>query len=53
MLSGGCCCSRSCLVGACLGAKYGIEGIPADWLEKTPSVERALKFAVTIMKNYH
>jgi ADP-ribosylglycohydrolase len=29
---GGDACSRANLIGACLGAKYGIEGIPIDWL---------------------
>ena len=38
-------------VGACLGAKYGIEFIPVDWINKTASVDKALKFAINIVSN--
>lgn len=31
----GCNCSRSCMAGAVLGAALGLDGVPADWIEKT------------------
>jgi len=41
ILAGGCNCSRANFIGACFGARYGIEnedniyGIPLDWIAKT------------------
>lgn len=51
MLAGGCNCSRLCTVGACLGAKYGLEGIPKEWLEKTTAAEEALHLALQLVKH--
>merc|ERR1719433_2076145 len=34
ILAGGCNCSRAFFIGSMLGAKYGVEGIPLDWMEK-------------------
>ncbi len=39
MLCGGDCCSRSVLIGACLGAKFGIDGIPTEWLNKVENMD--------------
>jgi hypothetical protein len=38
------------LVGACLGAKFGVEGIPVEWLEKTDAAVRALTLAIQLVK---
>merc|ERR1719361_1689048 len=32
-------CSRSNLIGACLGAKFGIQNIPEDWMGKVEGIE--------------
>ena len=37
-------------MGACLGAKYGIEGIPPEWMGRTLSVNRAIRLAIDIVK---
>ena len=31
-----------------LGAKYGVEGIPRDWIDKTKDAENILKLAITL-----
>ena len=49
-LVGGCNCSRGALVGACLGAKFGMAGIPKEWLEKTDAAKRALVLALQLVK---
>ena len=49
ILAGGCNCSRLCLIGACLGAKYGISVIPRDWLEKTAVAQEALQLALQLI----
>lgn len=49
-LVGGCNCSRASLVGACLGAKFGLEGIPLDWMEKTEMACKALSLAIQLVK---
>ena len=48
--AGGCCCSRSVLIGALSGAKNGIQGIPEDWIAKTSQAERVLEAALKIFK---
>ncbi|KAG2461635.1 CRJ1C protein, partial [Polypterus senegalus] len=35
MRCGGCSCSRGSFIGACLGAQYGLSGIPDSWKSKT------------------
>ncbi|KAK6311203.1 hypothetical protein J4Q44_G00192580 [Coregonus suidteri] len=35
MVCGGCTCSRSSFIGACLGAQIGLQGIPNSWKTKT------------------
>lgn len=32
-------CARSNFIGACLGAKFGIEGIPQVWIERVEGIE--------------
>ena len=49
-LVGGCNCSRVSLVGACLGAKFGLEAIPLDWMEKTEVAVKALSLAIQLVK---
>ena len=49
-LVGGCNCSRVCLVGVCLGAKFGVEAIPLKWLERTDAAKRALLLAIQLAK---
>ena len=49
ILAGGCNCSRLCLVGACLGAKYGLEVIPREWIEKTAVAEEALRLSLQLV----
>ena len=31
-----------------LGAKYGVEGIPLDWMEKTKNIDNILKLAIRL-----
>ena len=49
MRAGGCSCSRSNLIGACYGAKYGIEGIPTDWLKKVKDIEKVMVLAIKLL----
>jgi hypothetical protein len=35
ILAGGCNCSRSMFIGACLGAKFSLDSLPKDWIFKT------------------
>merc|ERR1711962_453775 len=46
--AGGCNCSRAFFIGAMLGAKYGVEGIPREWMEKTTNVGSILELAMNI-----
>ncbi len=46
--AGGCNCSRSVLIGACAGAKFGFEGIPEDWIEKSHNAESIVKNALDV-----
>jgi hypothetical protein len=48
--AGGCNCSRSFFIGAMLGARDGVSGIPRDWLEKTTHVEQILETAIDMVK---
>ncbi|KAG5286306.1 hypothetical protein AALO_G00013380 [Alosa alosa] len=49
MSCGGCTCSRSSFIGACIGAQVGPEGIPNAWKTKTlrynSLIEHAKKIA--------
>ncbi len=35
LIGGGCNCSRAVFVGAAMGAKFGLDAIPEDWISKT------------------
>jgi len=48
IIAGGCNCSRAFFIGAMLGAKNGVDGIPRDWIDKTTNVEKILKLAITL-----
>merc|ERR1712198_588279 len=44
--AGGCCCSRSFFAGAMAGARYGLDGIPKEWMDKTTNAEKVLEDAI-------
>jgi len=49
ILCGGDCCSRSNLIGACLGAKFGIQGIPMEWMSKVDGIEDILENCIKVL----
>ena len=51
IIAGGCNCSRANFIGSCFGAKYGINAIPLDWLNKTRNIENILKMCVELFSN--
>ena len=42
IVSGGCTCSRLTVVGACLGARDGLEAIPTAWITKTKKAREVM-----------
>ena len=48
IMAGGDSCSRGLIIGAYLGAKFGIDGIPVDWLDKVDNIEKILLEAKNI-----
>ena len=50
VLAGGCNCSRVSFIGACLGAKFGLESIPTEWIRKTFSAPHVLKLAIELVQ---
>ena len=46
--TGGDCCSRANVIGACYGALYGIESIPMEWMEKTSGIENTIEMAINL-----
>lgn len=48
ILAGGCNCSRSFFIGAMMGAKLGVGGIPKDWIERTNNAADILEMAMEI-----
>ena len=46
---GGDCCSRSNLIGACLGAKYGIDSMPLDWISRVEGIEDILDKCIKVL----
>lgn len=46
--AGGCNCSRGNLIGAAFGAKFGIDGIPVEWLNKVDNIENIVQQAIEI-----
>ena len=49
-IAGGDICSRSSFAGACLGAKFGINAIPKDWIEKSSQGVATLQLAIDLAK---
>lgn len=49
--AGGCCCSRSFFAGAMAGARYGLDGIPKEWMDKTTNAEKVLEDAINAFKD--
>ncbi|KAL6468389.1 hypothetical protein MHYP_G00240660 [Metynnis hypsauchen] len=45
MSCGGCSCSRSSFIGACIGAQVGLQGIPASWKSRTLRYGELLELA--------
>merc|ERR1719338_53088 len=45
VMCGGDACSRSNLIGACLGAKFGLQGIPAAWINEVIGIDDIIKNA--------
>lgn len=53
LFGGGCNCSRSNFIGACLGAAYGIgvsNGIPVEWIVRTDRAVETLELAIKLCK---
>ena len=50
VLAGGCNCSRVSFIGACLGAKFGLDGIPVEWIKKTHMAVHALRLAIQLVQ---
>ena len=46
VMCGGDACSRSNLIGACLGAKFGLQGIPAAWINEVIGIDDIIKNAI-------
>jgi len=49
ILAGGCNCSRAFFIGAMLGARDGVKGLPRSWIERTFSAETVLSLAMEIV----
>lgn len=48
--AGGNSCVRLMVVGACLGAKYGLDSIPVTWMEKTNAAKEALELSLALVE---
>jgi len=46
--AGGDCVARGVFIGACLGIKHGVEGIPMEWIEKVTNVENVIQNCVKV-----
>ncbi|KAJ8357153.1 hypothetical protein SKAU_G00199470 [Synaphobranchus kaupii] len=53
MHCGGCTCSRSSFIGACLGAQIGLQGIPNSWKSKTHKYQSLLELAKKVTSSHH
>ncbi|XP_029561827.1 crystallin J1A [Salmo trutta] len=53
MVCGGCTCSRSSFIGACLGAQIGLQGIPNSWKTKTLRYNSLLEHGKKVIERYH
>ena len=41
-------CSRATVIGACLGAKFGIEGIPIEWIDRVDGMEDLITKSIKV-----
>lgn len=48
ILAGGDCCARANYMGAVFGAKYGIEAIPMEWIEKVSNIGPILENIIKV-----
>jgi len=48
ILAGGDCCARANYIGAAFGAKFGIEAIPMEWIEKVLNIGTVLENTVKV-----
>lgn len=48
ILAGGDCNARALLIGSCLGARLGVEGIPMGWIERVQGIEAIIETAVKV-----
>ena len=48
ILAGGDCCSRATYIGLALGAKWGIEAIPIDWIKRVNNIGNILDIAIKV-----
>ena len=46
--AGGDCCARANYMGAMFGAKFGIEAIPMEWIEKVTNIGPILENTVKV-----
>ena len=37
-------------MGACLGAKYGLDAIPLDWIQRTDRAAHVLELAIELVR---
>lgn len=51
ILGGGCNCGRSNFIGACYGARYGIEAIPIEWFRKVTNIEQIMESVINVYSN--
>jgi len=50
IFAGGCNCSRSFFIGAMIGARDGLKGIPIEWIEKTNNSKKVINLALQVLK---
>ena len=50
ILCGGDSCTRANFIGACLGAKFGIKGIPKEWLAQVDGIEDIIEKSIKVLK---
>ena len=48
--AGGCNCSRALFAGALAGAKYGLNGIPRKWIQKSTNALSVMELSINVMK---
>ena len=45
---GGDSCTRANFIGACLGAKFGIQGIPKEWLAQVDGIQDIIEKSIKV-----